>query len=123
MGFRSMFVTTEYNITWPAWFREKYGSSINYGINGVGGLSSTREVKTYGLWINLAEDIQKSLPDYWDSYDDIVLVYLHECGGITRCQISKDAILWSEPESWVQTQHVMHDYCYGCSDVTTAPAE
>lgn len=34
-----------------------------------------------------------------------------------RCQIGKDSIKWSEPETWRETQGVEHSYCYGCSDV------
>ena len=47
---------------------------------------------------------------------NFVLVYLHECNGITRCQIDKDAIIFTEPVEWRKSDGVEHHYCYGCSD-------
>jgi len=79
-------------------------------------ITSAKESKVYGLWDELHNDIRlvlkiKMYPG------PFVLIYLHECGGITRCQISKDEIKWSEPETWRETEGVEHNYCYGCSNV------
>lgn len=118
MGFRSTFTTQDYNIPWPEWFRNKYQSLIWFREDG-GTLSSVREVKTYMAWSELHDDIQKAID--WEGFGlDFVLAYLHECGGITRVQISRDRIVFTEPADWIVTKGVTHDYCYGCSDYTTA---
>lgn len=116
MGFRSTFTTQDYGIQWPQWFREKYAGVIWFTGEGKGPLHSVREAKTYLLWGDLPTDIQRAI-DWSNPLKNFVLVYLHECGGITRCQIEKDAIKWSEPEGWCITEGVEHNYCYGCSDV------
>lgn len=117
MGFRSTFTTEDYNIQWPQWFREKYDKKIWFAENHKGPLHSVYEAKTDGQWQDLHTDIQKAIN--WEKFlvQSFVLVYLHECGGITRCQIEKDAIKWSEPDTWRVTKGVEHDKCYGCSDV------
>jgi hypothetical protein len=68
------------------------------------------------LWETLHEDIQRAID--WGEFLGLkfILVYLHECGGITRCQIEKDSIKWTEPETWRATEGVTHNY--GCSDGT-----
>lgn len=123
MGFRSTFTTEDYTIKWPAWFIEKYGKHIWFAREDCGALHSKGEAKTYGLWEPLPEDIQRAVN--WESFglEWFVLVYLHECGGITRCQIGKDSIVWSEPQEWQVTEGVTHDYCYGCSNVSSAAEE
>ncbi len=115
MGFRSTFVTEDYSIAWPQWFRDKYGASIHFPASGSGAISSAHEEKCYGLLGDLPEDIQKAI-DWKDFSLSFVVVFLHECGGVTRCQIERDSIKWSEPEGWTQTSGVTHNYCYGCSD-------
>ena len=115
MGFRSTFTTQDYFIRWPQWFRDKYEGSFRFREDGIGALHSVNEGKTYGAWSELHVDIQRAI-DWSDAPTNFVLVFLHECGGITRCQIEKDSIKWSEPEGWRATEGVGHDYCYGCSD-------
>lgn len=115
MGFRSTLTIEHYAITWPDWFVEKYSNSVWFGEGNKGVIASKYEAKTYGMFSDLHNDIQKAIN--WDNApESIVLVYLHECGGVTRCQIFKDKIKWSEPESWRETDGVEHNYCYGCSD-------
>ena len=117
MGFRSTFTTQHYCIDWPEWFREKYAGLIWFP-EVYGPLSSTKEGKVWGVFKDLHTDIQAAIN--WESFPlNFVLLYLHECGGITRCQIEKYAVKWSEPEGWRVTDGVVHDYCYGCSDVQT----
>lgn len=117
MGFRSTFTTKNCEIEWPQWFREKYDVSIRFTEDSSGPLHSVREGKIYGDWATLHDDIQRAI-DWVQFRSKFVLVYLHECGGITRCQIEKDSIKWSEPETWRATEGVEHDYCYGCSDAS-----
>ena len=115
MGFRSTFTTQDYNIEWPQWFREKYADTIWFTEDGFGPLHSIRESKISMQWEELSIDIQRAI-DWSNAPDNFVLVYLHECGGVTRCQIEKHAIKWSEPKGWRATEGVEHEYCYGCSD-------
>lgn len=53
MGFRSTFTTDDYNIAWPAWFREKYRGVIWFAGDGRGPLHSVRAAKTYKQWESL----------------------------------------------------------------------
>lgn len=121
MGFRSTFTTEDFDIKWPQWFRDKYAGSIWFTEDGAGALHSICEAKTYMRWETLQKDIQNAI-DWTDFNQSFVFVYLHECGGITRCQISKDSIQWSEPTEWRITDGVTHHYCYGCSDVNRQAA-
>ena len=118
MGFRSTFTSQDCPIKWPQWFRDKYAKVIWFPEGEIGPLHSVREAKTYILWQELHIDIQRAI-DWGDKYapDNFVLVYLHECGGITRCQIEKGTVKWSEPEEWKITDGVDHNYCFGCSDI------
>ena len=115
MGFRSTFTTQHCAIKWPQWFRDKYAGVIWFTDDGYGPLNSVREGKTYAELEELHTDIQRAI-DWTEAPPNFVLIYLHECGGITRCQIKKDSILWSEPDGWRATDGVEHSYCYGCSD-------
>lgn len=119
MGFYSTFVTEDAYIEWPDWFIEKYKDWVYFKDNKSGLISSKQESKTYSTWEDLPEDIQKVLKESseWDYKDNFILVYLHECGGITRCQINGFSITWSEPETWKEVDDVTHNYCYGCSDI------
>ena len=117
MGFRSTLTTFSYYGEWPQWFREKY--TDGFLVQDHGPLLSLFEHKKYGWYKNLHEDIQRAIDWEYRAYQ-FVLVYLHECGGITRCQIEKDAIKWSEPLTWRLTDGITHEYCYGCSDAAKA---
>lgn len=113
MGFRSTFVTEDYSVEWPEWFKEKYDGWINFN----GCISSTTEGKTYGVFSSLAEDIQKALKEAKAELSlGFVLIFLHECGGITRYEIHPDRINISEPSGWDKVDDITHHYCYGCSD-------
>jgi hypothetical protein len=126
MGFRSTFITEDQDAwEWPDWFVMKYRSSTNFSLDPfssryTGPLSSMFQGKcgVCGGWAELPEDIQKAIP--WEKFNwdmNYILVYLHECGGITRVQIEKNRIIYTEPESWNITTEVTHSYCHGCSDV------
>jgi hypothetical protein len=117
MGFRSTFTTEQWGFDWPEWFREKYNDTICFREAGYGTIHASTEAKLYGGWLNLAEDIQKAIAWPEESKPSFVVLFLHECGGITRCQIQQDSIRWSEPASWKEVEESTHDYCYGCSDI------
>lgn len=113
MGFRSSFVSMTFNIKWPDWFIEKYKDTIHFKETHVGPILSKSETKTYCKWADLPEDIQKSID--WDDFRlDFPVIYLHECGGITKCVISKDKITWFEPIDFIKTEGISHYYCGDC---------
>lgn len=115
MGFRSTFTTEDYDILWPQWFREKYSEYVWFREDARGAISSKFEAKTYDTWEHLPADIQRAI-DWENGPEVFTLVYLHECGGITRCVVKRKEIIWSEPKVYAVTDGVTHDYCQGCSD-------
>lgn len=120
MGFRSTFITEDIDGHFPEWFITKWQHVVHFGKAGNDGalpLSSKWEAKHYDGFQDLETDIQKAFP--WDGrLKRIILVWLHECGGITRVEISKNAIKYSEPYDWNIQDEPTHTYCYGCSDVS-----
>lgn len=118
MGFRSVFIAADHYLTiWPDWFLAKWGEACHFA-EGRGAFASKRECKAYVTWRELPADVQRAVD--WDADGpNFVIVFLHECGGVTRCQIMRDRIIWSEPTGWEQTDGITHDYCYGCSNVAT----
>lgn len=119
MGFRSTFTTTDCAIEWPNWFKEKYSAHVYFREQGLGGLHSKGGEEMHGLWSDLPKDIQRAIN--WNRFSlNFVIAFLHECGGITRCQIDKDSVLWGEPKSWISTEGATHWHCYGCSDANDA---
>jgi len=122
MGFRSTITTEDIRYEIPKWFVEKYSYLCFGSVENENGvvpsfpISSKREVKFYSS-ISEQEvfvDIQKILKE--KDFDDLVVVLLHECGGITRVKITKDSITAKEPTEWKEVKSVEHNYCYGCSD-------
>ena len=118
MGFRSTFVSNDTAIKWPKWFVESWVKYIHFREDCSGAISSKYEGKTYGVYQDIPEQIQKVINGDCGEFapDSIELIFFHECGGVTKCLIGKTSIKWSEPVSWVVTDGVTHDYCYGCSD-------
>lgn len=120
MGFRSSFIAQDYDQEWPEWFKKKYEPILNFGRDEKGALSTKHEFKQYEDGDGILEDIQKAVD--WDLFkkygrERFILVYLHECGGITRVEISKDRIRFSEPDAYTETDGIEHDECYGCSNL------
>ena len=128
MGFRSTLITQHNYLPLPEWFVEKYKDYLyingldkknnHHDGNGLP-LASKYEFKTYfEIGEGLPADIQKVMQESPDDIPrELVFVWLHECGGITRVQIDRDHIVYSEPTEWEVTEGVTHDYCYGCSDI------
>lgn len=123
MGFRSTLATQDFSgVKLPKWFRDKYENDFYFRVPYSFAkskiptlfLSSKYELKTYGIGMDLPTDIQKVLIE--KDVNQFVIVWLHECGGITRVQIEKERIVYTEPSGWSVVDEVTHDYCYGCSD-------
>jgi len=103
----------------PEWFVEKYPdySYLKLNEKSTFAIAQLWESKFYE---KLSEDerlkdIQRVLLEV--NRDEIVLILLHECGGITRVKITKTEIIGSEPVTWKKVEYVEHNYCYGCSDI------
>lgn len=115
MGFRSGFLTTDMHVEWPDWFYDKHKELVHFNPERLGAISSKHECKHYGAWSNLEKDIQKVLADA-DKDFSVTLLYMHECRGVTKFEITKDSIRVLEPQHWSETKEITHHYCYGCSD-------
>ena len=116
MGFRTTLISQDYMVQIPEWFKEKH-KQVTYNNNSftIAILTETKfydDVKETELFI----DIQKLMIDQ-DFRPSMVLVLLHECGGVTRVEIDRENIRASEPTEWKQVNRVTHSYCYDCSDV------
>jgi len=123
MGFRSTLTSEDYPIEWPEWFKKDYDMLIASG----GMLRSEWEMKAYA-YDELPNAIQKALEEVQPTLLDdegYTIVWLHECGGVTKVQIMHDEILIATPTQWAtQTyEHGLeteddHGYgCDGCSDL------
>lgn len=96
-------------------------------LRGRNALSTVAEQSTFSL-MNLPEDIQSALAEtgYFEDADeaDFTYLWLHECRGVTRVQVTQDAITVTEPDGWRQvndnhldgghTQNVGHYLADGC---------
>lgn len=105
MGYRSTFVTSHCDITWPDWFREKYARSVFFTDSGV--IASKCEGKFYspgvGLFGELVDDIAKV--DAVQGNPAFYLAVMHEDGLIDRYSFPKDGepvrVMQSDyPEAW-----------------------
>lgn len=119
MGFRSVFVTEDNSIDWPSWFVEKYQDIIRFSFSHKGIFCSPMEVKLYREDLaDFPKDIQKAIN--WDNYqfmEELLIVILHECGGVTRLHVARYSIRWSEPTGWMEVDDVTHHYCLSCSQI------
>ena len=121
MGFRSTMTTGNWALTIPNEFLSKY-PYINAYRNEADGtyhlpLTLTHEIKFYNSFeeTDILKDIQKLMIE--QKVEDIDLVLLHECGGITKVIIYQDKIVGMEPTEWKKVEGVEHNYCYGCSEI------
>lgn len=104
MGFRSTFITQDYRVKLPDWFVDKWREHMNFGEDSSFPLSSKYEGKLYGKFAGLEKDIQAAVD--WEVFrlGHIILVWLHECDGITWVKIERDCITFMEPPSMVQVE-------------------
>lgn len=117
MGFRSTFTSSDWPVRWPEWFVSKWGSLVHFRPEGYGSISSISEKKYYGSFEDLPKDIQSVLaqdnPALFSKHP-FVLIYLHECGGVSRCKIKIEEIVWDEPDDWNKVEEISHYYCVQC---------
>lgn len=109
MGFRSSFTTFGWNVIQiPDWFFEKHGRDFNfmYGFGHFRVLTMpiSHKWQTKRSTDDLEQDIQKLLWSEINPKDHMnnpfIMVWLHECGGITRVEFYPDRIVYTEPTGW-----------------------
>lgn len=122
MGFRSTYISENWNVDWPTWFREKHSSWIN----DENMIVSPHEVKCAD---EIMGDVHKALLEvgWFGAYmtdRSYSIVGLHECGGITKTEIYKDKVVVGCPSDWIAEEcggyinsQYDHCYCYGCTDL------
>lgn len=116
MGFRSTVISNS-TFNWSTSFREKYKDSLVFSHSFDCIIASKQSGKMYGSLENLPEDIQSELRKGKYKYYPFVLVALHDCNGIHRCEIHNKEILWSHPVEWDFSDGDEHgDHCDRCSD-------
>jgi len=114
MGFSSTFVTDMGSTSpLPEWFVEKWQDWVYFRNDNHFPLSSKTFATVHRNWFFIEEDLQKAVA--WDENPhlaSILLVYMHECGGVTRVEIHKDHIEYHDPLSWrkVACGNCEHDY-------------
>jgi hypothetical protein len=73
MGYRSTFVTNDTFIPMPQWFHDRWERSCHLpkvGTKGSSCISSKYELKTYGAWQGLEQDLQRCLAEAVKSGDE-----------------------------------------------------
>lgn len=91
MGFYSSFTTAD-AVNWPQWFREKYQSKdVLFHSDGICTISSKGVGKAHADWPELLRDIQKAI-DWRFKGESYVVVYLHENGQVTYCDVDEGRI-------------------------------
>lgn len=116
MGFRSVFITEDKAFDLPPWFFDKWRDCFHFRQDDKGKLGLPISSKIEQKMHHFSDDFHQDLQKLIDDKGVLVLIWLHECGGMTRVEIHKQRILYSEPEGWEKTDGSTHSYCYGCSD-------
>ena len=117
MGFRTTIISETKYIAWPDWFVKQYDGVLTVGGRG---LSSLVECKVDFLVDEVFTDIQECL----SAEQSLLVLMLHECGGVTRCTIEKEKITYIEPSEYVEVNEPTHPVyeCHGCTKHLTPPA-
>ena len=107
MGFRTTIISETKYIAWPDWFVKQYDGVLTVGGRG---LSSLVECKVDFLVDEVFTDTQKCL----SAEQSLLVLMLHECGGVTRCTIEKEKITYIEPSEYVEVNEPTHPVyeCY-----------
>lgn len=96
MGYRSTFVSSHLDITWPEWFFRKYHQTVffNTDFNGIsrGVIASRSEGKFYppGMYAELLADIA-CVPG--SEYSNFFVAVMHEDGIIDRFTFKNGQVL------------------------------
>lgn len=129
MGFSSTFVTQWHGGSaggFPEWFVRKWQDSVHFSEGYQLPLSSKAPAEAHGWWAEFEQDLQRAYP--WEAsgaVSSLVVVYLHECGGITRAEISSEKIRYHDASQWRKThQNIAHTWGDRClKDIEEASDE
>jgi hypothetical protein len=127
MGFRSTFTTEHVDGSFSSAFVSKWQHVVNFRNGNELPLSAKKEAKISMTFDGLDKEIQAAF-SWPQNVNRIVLIWLHECGGISRVEIHRDSILYSEPTEWDVAESLSDDshhgdWCSRCSDVEKARAQ
>ena len=117
MGFRSIFIADNGPINLPSWFLEKWGGYFHFYSSDGGKkkgfpISSPFPIKIGQFEDDLYPDLQKLVEDD----RPIILIWLHECGGLTRLELYSDRVVSAEPREWESVERPTHSYCGHCDE-------
>jgi hypothetical protein len=107
----------ELGIEWPEWFLKLYSDKLHYDDDG--DISYLTDGKWGRSAPELDTNIQKAI-DWRNVNEWVLIIIIHECGGISRGEIRRDFIRWTTPGEWLRTEHPLHGSCDGCSDASKA---
>jgi hypothetical protein len=94
----------------PQWFKEKWEPFVSFSPE----LNCKSPRKG---WSDFELDIQRAMNEAWTEglEPQIIIVFLHDCGGVARAHIRPDEIRYSEPVSWHEVStpydHTPWDSC------------
>ena len=101
MSATTQFTSQTTNFLAPDWFRERWETSVSFGeaITSRFGCKSWREFES---------DLQRAMKESWvvGSEPRVILIYVHECGNVTRADVGIDEIRYSEPDAWQEVSQV-----------------
>ena len=94
----------------PEWFKEKWEQSISWSLGLI--CKSPRKG-----WSDFELDVQRAMNEAWTEGSEpiLIIVYLHDCGGVSRAHIRPDEIRYCQPISWKEVStphdHTPWDWC------------
>src|SRR5689334_15328263 len=119
MGATTLFVAGHTNFCAPDWLMERWKEWVSFG----GAIASRHGLK---YWREFEMDLQRALKESWRAGSEpyVTLIYLHECGNVTRADVGIDEIRYSEPDGWHEVPHVPpHEAWDPCVDRPWPPKE
>ena len=119
MGFRTAFVSCSNYIELPDWFVRRWKEHVYMTEMKSGGyctpIASKREKKTYSGegWDNLCRDLSVVCAGLYEGFS-FYLVYMHECGGIEKVEITEDGFIMIQPTEWEIATEKSYEHGDGC---------
>jgi hypothetical protein len=101
MATTTQFTSQKINFVAPDWFRQRWEKGVSFGE----AISSRYGGKS---WSEFEQDLQRAMKDSWTvgSSPRVILMYLHECGNVTRADVTIEEIRYSEPDAWHEVSSV-----------------
>lgn len=114
MSERCSFVSCDHYGNWPQWFVEKYSKILGFAKNDpayprAGAFYSLAPTGRTISHDDIPADAQKALD--WDDLPPgfaLVIMYLEECDGASRCIVRRNSIDWAVPAGWAAVEYPVH---------------